>query len=227
MSTEASTPLAPKHLRALFPNLGQFHQVDYLPPLNAALREFTINTPGRMAMFLAQIGHESASLTKWIEDLRYSPERLLEVFPRAIRDLDHARDVVNGGRRAIAEAVYGRNTAVGARLGNTREGDGAKYIARGPHGLTGRDNYERHAALLELDLVEHPELLEAPKAGFRSAALFATTKQVQQLGDKDTREAFLALTQAWNGGYNGLKDRLARWAAARAVLGLPALAEVA
>jgi len=39
----------------------------YLPHLNAALAEFEINTPLRVAAFLAQIGHESGELRWWVE----------------------------------------------------------------------------------------------------------------------------------------------------------------
>lgn len=40
----------------------------YLPFLNAAMAEFEINTPQRIAAFIAQLGHESASL-RYFEEI--------------------------------------------------------------------------------------------------------------------------------------------------------------
>ena len=41
---------------------------DFLEPLNAAMREFHINTPVRQAAFLAQIAHESGEL-RYVEEI--------------------------------------------------------------------------------------------------------------------------------------------------------------
>ena len=59
-------------------------------PLNAAMKRFGINTPVRAAYFLAQLGHESLSLSRVEESLSYSRERLLEVFGRYITPAEAA-----------------------------------------------------------------------------------------------------------------------------------------
>ena len=204
-------------MRALLPALGPLALAGFLPPLNAALAEFNLATPSLQAAFLAQLGHESSGLKRWSEDLHYTPERLRAVFPRRFETLQKAADVVAGGPEVIAETLYGMRLD----LGNVEPGDGFRYRGRGPHQLTGRANYTRHGEKLEGPLAEDPDLVATPSWGFRSAALFAT--EIGLGGDLaaiETLDAFRALTARWNGGLNGLDDRLRRWREARAVFGL-------
>jgi len=56
-----------EHLRAIMPNLKKDQAAKYLPPLQTALEEAKINTPLRIAAFLAQIAHESGELRYWEE----------------------------------------------------------------------------------------------------------------------------------------------------------------
>jgi putative chitinase len=57
-----------EQLRAIMPQLAQAKAESYLPYLNKAMRERTINTPTRVAAFLAQLAHESGQL-RYMEEI--------------------------------------------------------------------------------------------------------------------------------------------------------------
>lgn len=54
-------------LQQIMPHAGERAAV-FLDSLNAAMEEFSINTPLRQAAFLAQIAHESGSL-RYVKEL--------------------------------------------------------------------------------------------------------------------------------------------------------------
>lgn len=94
-------------------------------------------------------------------------------------------------------------------LGNVHPGDGKRYKGRGPIQLTGRNNYRTYGGLLKLPLESQPHLAARPEIGFRVAALFWQRMGGNTLAD---RQEFREITRRINGGYNGLQDRLNRWA---------------
>lgn len=102
-----------------------------------------------------------------------------------------------------------------ADLGNSVVGDGFKFRGRGLIQVTGRANYANCGKALDLDLLEHPELLEIPRWACESAAWFWQSNGLNELADKDQ---FTTITRRINGGLNGLDDRLQLWARAKAVL---------
>jgi putative chitinase len=106
----------------------------WVDPLNAAMAKWRVDTPARQAMFLAQVGVESTHLTEVEENLHYSAQRLLQVFPSHFKDLPDARAVALRGPQAIANRVYAN------RLGNGDEasGDGWRYRGMGLIQLTGK-----------------------------------------------------------------------------------------
>lgn len=166
----------------------------YLDPLNAALAEFEINTPLRVAHFLGQLAHESLDLKYWTE--LWGPTK--------------------------AQLRYeGRMD-----LGNVVAGDGKRFMGRGPIQTTGRANYTRVAKALQIDCVNHPELLSTPEHGFRAAALFWQDNECNEFADKDD---FLAVSQLVNCGRkgmlkgiipNGFDDRKKKLVKAKQALGL-------
>jgi putative chitinase len=105
-----------------------------------------------------------------------------------------------------------------ADLGNTQPGDGKRFKGRGPIQITGRANYSKYAKLLNLPLVDQPELLEQPEAGFRAAAAFWKNNGLNELADQNTSAAFLKITRKINGGTNGLPERQRYWALAKRAL---------
>ena len=94
-----------------------------------------------------------------------------------------------------------------ARLGNTpqADGDGQKYKGRGYIQITGHDNYKALAKDLNIDCLNHPEMLEQPKYALLSALWFWKKNGLNKYADRD---AFTELTKRINGGTNGMADRL-------------------
>jgi putative chitinase len=90
-------------------------------------------------------------------------------------------------------------------LGNTQAGDGHRFMGRGPMQLTGRDNYTKMAARLNLDLVNKPELAAEPDVAAHIACLFWTDKGLNSWADEDNVKA---ITRRINGGFNGLASRM-------------------
>ena len=91
----------------------------FAEPLAAACDEFEINTPQRLAAFLAQIGHESGNLRFVKENLNYSAQGLRKTFPKYFPTDDVATQYQRNPE-AIANRVYAN------RMGNGPEesGDG-------------------------------------------------------------------------------------------------------
>ena len=102
------------------------------------------------------------------------------------------------------------------RLGNTRAGDGRKYMGRGLIQVTGRFNYKQMSDVLGEDFIGKPELLEQPTYAALSAGVFWDTRGCNALADAGR---FEKLTRTINGGLNGLEDRMRRWSVCREVLG--------
>lgn len=102
-------------------------------------------------------------------------------------------------------------------LGNTQQGDGARFCGRGLIQITGRANYGRASQALFGDdrLLKNPELLEQPEWAAKSAVWYWSTRNLNVLADRDR---FTDITRAINGGTNGLEDRKARYRYALAVL---------
>ena len=115
-------------------------------------------------------------------------------------DLDELDPYVVVYRR-IERYLEGR-----ADLGNTQPGDGSKYRGRGLIQITGRANYRDCGEALNLDLINHPELLEKPQHACQSAAWFWSTRGLNTLADQNK---FDTITRRINGGQNGAADRQA------------------
>lgn len=157
-----------------------------------------IDTPLRIAHFIAQVAHESAMLRRVDENMNYSAAGLLAVFPRHFD--------------AAAAQAYARNPrAIGSRAyanrlgnGNEASGDGFRYRGRGLLQLTGRANYRAFGEWLGVDVLAAPELV-SERYAVASAVYFWTTRKLNVIADRDDLKA---LTRVVNGGLNGLDDRL-------------------
>ena len=122
------------------------------------LARYQINTPLRLAHFLGQGLVETGWLKFTTESLNYSAERLPQIFSFYRQNPDLARQHARK-QELIANTVYGPQTALGQRLGNTQPGDGWKFRGRGFIQLTGRDNYTRYGNAAGLDLANDPDLI--------------------------------------------------------------------
>lgn len=165
--------------------------------------KFAVNTPLRLAHFLAQCGHESGGFRITQENLNYSAKGLQGIFkkyfPSEALALDYAKKP-----QKIANRVYG------GRMGNGNEasGDGYKFRGRGFIQLTGRDNYKAFDDAVEDAILENPDLV-ATKYPLASAAWFWNKNKLNQLADKGAAtEVVTMITKRVNGGTIGLPDRI-------------------
>lgn len=175
------------------------HVLEQLPEV---LQRFKINTPKRLAHFLAQCAHESGSFKYVEENLNYSAKRLMQVFPKYFPTLMHTKGF-HMNPEAIANKVYA------SRIGNgtQKSGDGYKYRGRGYIQLTGKANYIAFAQATGYDVVTFPDLV-ATTYPLLSAAWFWWRNGLNELADT---QGINAVTKRVNGGYNGLKDREAHY----------------
>ncbi len=120
---------------------------------------------------------------------------------------------------ASGQAYEGR-----ADLGNTQPGDGPRYKGRGLIQLTGRSNYQTYGAKLGIDLMNKPELAAEPKIALIIACQFWKQRDLNSPADKDD---IITITKRINGGLNGLEQRRAYVAKAKAALSRPSAAEMA
>lgn len=172
----------------------------YVDRLNEVLAKHGIDTPLRVAHFLAQVCHESIRMKAVEENLNYSAEGLRKIFPKYFT-AEMAREFAKKPEQIA-------NRAYGGRLGNDGPGDGWRYRGRGLIQLTGKDNYRSFARFLREagetdDIVADPDLV-ASRYAVDSAVWYWTTRGINAKADKDDVRA---VTRAINGGLNGLDDR--------------------
>jgi putative chitinase len=177
--------------------------------LNAKLPAYGINSRLRVAGFLAQAGHESAGFSRFEENLNYSADGLLKTFPKyftAAQAKAYARQPQKIAARAYAN-----------RMGNGPEasGDGWTYRGRGPFQLTGKANYQAWADALGITLPAAMEYILTLEGGIESAGWFWVTRKLNAAADKDD---ITSMTRIVNGGTNGLVERGALYAKAKAAI---------
>jgi putative chitinase len=165
------------------------------------ITRFQINTPVRLAHFLAQCGHESGGFVHVRENLNYSAQALVRVFPR------HFNTATANEYQRNSERIA--NRAYASRMGNGNEasGDGWRFRGRGYIQLTGRNNYAAFDAFVPESILTEPDLV-ATKYPLLSAAWFWHTNKLNAIADTGTLEA---VTRSVNGGTNGLEDRRQRF----------------
>lgn len=189
----------------------------WLPHLRHAAHRYHIDTtPRRLAAWLATIAHESARLTRTVENLNYSAEGLAATWPARYADITGQPNAT--ALRIARKPEQIANLTYAGRMGNGTAGSGHgwKYRGRGLIQITGLDNYAASGEALGLDLIDHPEQLEQPHYAALSAAEWWARKGCNQLADTGD---MAAITRRVNGGLNGLDDRLRLYSAALAHLG--------
>jgi putative chitinase len=182
--------------------------------LNEILPDYGIDTPQRVAAFIAQCAHESGNFRALKENLNYRPETLRKLFSKYFPTDDLARAYASmpNKQEAIANRIYA------SRMGNGDEqsGDGFRFCGRGLIQLTGRDNYTFFAGSLDIPVEEAAEYLQTFEGAVQSACWFWETNNLNQWADKDD---ILTLTKRINGGTIGLEDRKKHYEHAKHVLG--------
>jgi putative chitinase len=189
--------------------------VDYwYSALEQLLPDYDINTPERIAAFVAQCSHESGGFRVLKENLNYKAATLRKIFPKYFPTDAIAAQyaALPNKQEAIANKVYG------GRMGNGPEesGDGFRYCGRGLIQLTGKNNYEEFAMSIETPVEEIPEYLATFEGAAQSACWFWEKNNLNKWADTgDIKE----LTRRINGGYIGLEDRIKHYNHALHVLG--------
>ena len=169
----------------------------------AVVEKFQINTPLRLAHFLAQCGHESGGFRLTKENLNYSAKGLMGIFKKYFPTEAKANEYARKPEK-IANLVYGN------RMGNGAEstGDGAKFCGRGYIQLTGKDNYTAFGKSINEDMTVNPQAV-ADKYALLSAAWFFNKNGLHKLADGGATDAVVtSITKRVNGGTIGLADRI-------------------
>ena len=186
-------------LRKICPALESAEADQYAPLLMQAMLQFDISTPRRQSYFLAQIIHESQQLTRWVENLNYSAERLMAVWPKRFPSIEFARLFARQPEK-LANYVYANRNG----NGSIESGDGWKYRGRSPLQITGKANYKPCGEKLKLDLVGQPELIEQPQYGFLASAWWWWSRGLNSAADQG---AFDTVTKTINGSVATLPER--------------------
>jgi len=181
--------------------------------------EFEINTPQRVAAFLAQTSHESGGYTMLTENLNYRAATLAACWPNRFAVLGADKKPVKENGKlvptAVANAIAGKpeliaNLVYSGRMGNgpAESGDGWLFRGRGLKQLTGRDNVTRCGRDLGVDFVSNPDLLLEPLYAARSAGWFWKTNKLADYADRGDLEG---MTKRINGGLIGYAERKAKY----------------
>ena len=184
-----------------------FHALEQLLP------DYEINTPKRIAAFLAQCAHESGNFTATKENLNYRPETLVKLFSKYF-DLPTAQKycALPNKQEAIANKIYAN------RMGNGDEasGDGYRYCGRGLIQVTGKANYTDFADSLQITPQEASEYMHTFEGAAQSACWFWETRKLNDYAD---RGDIKGMTKIINGGYIGLEDRISHFEHALHIFG--------
>ena len=166
-------------------------------------QKFQINTPLRLAHFLAQCGHESGGFKATQENLNYSAKGLRGIFGRYF-PTDALAEQYQRKPEMIASRVYG------GRMGNGAEPtkEGYKFRGRGYIQLTGKDNYTAFGKAINEDVISNPDLVSS-KYALLSAAWFFSKNGLHRMADEGSSDAVVTkITRRVNGGTIGLADRI-------------------
>ena len=192
--------LTAEQFKQLFPR-AQDPQ-GWVDSMNNVFPNYELDSPKRIAAFLAQCGHESGGWTVFEENLNYSAKGLMGIFKKYFPDEAIANQYAKKPEM-IANRVYG------GRMGNGPEasGDGYKFRGRGILQLTGRANYTQCSRDLFGDdtLANDPDLVRTPEYAIITACWFWYKNQLNAICDTGD---IVLLSKRINGGTIGLEDRI-------------------
>lgn len=171
--------------------------------LTSVIDTFKIDNNLKLAHFLAQCAHESGNFKYTRENLNYSAQGLLNIFPKYFSK--DTADTVARKPELIANIVYSNRMGNGDR----QSGDGFKYRGRGYIQLTGKNNYAAFGKFISEDLINYPDLV-AVKYPLMSAAWYFEIRRLWDVINDDLENTVKILTVRINGGFNGLTDRIAK-----------------
>lgn len=188
-----------------FSNLNQVLPSKVYESLLPVVIEFKIDSINRLAHFISQCSHESNNFTRVEENLNYSEEALLKIFPKYFTPKlaeDYARKP-----KFIANKIYADRMGNGSEMSS----DGWNYRGRGYIQLTGKQNYISFDKVCTDNIVANPDLV-ATKYPLVSAAWFWKINGLNELADRGSdAETVSKITKKVNGGSIGLSDRIIKF----------------
>ena len=192
-------------IKKLQEKIGVTADGSFGPASLKAAMSFYKMTPVRAAHFFGQTSHETGHFKAFSENLNYSADGLLKVFPKYFQTLADSKNYERNPEK-IANRVYGN------RMGNGVEstGEGFKFRGRGALQLTGKSNYEAFSKYLNKpEIIINPDLV-ANEYAFESALYFFEKNGLWLICDKGVDDLTItAVTKKINGGINGLEERKA------------------
>jgi len=174
--------------------------IDSIPEVAS---KFGINTPLRVAHFLAQCGHESGGFRVTNENLNYSAKGLMGIFKKYF-PTEAIANAYQRNPQKIANKVYSN------RMGNGTEasGEGYKFRGRGYIQLTGKENYTAFGKSIGVDIPSNPDSVATTYA-LASAAWFFSKNGLHKIADEGASDMVVTkITKRVNGGTIGLEDRI-------------------
>jgi len=176
--------------------------VDAFENSDALFAAADVNTPLRLAHFMAQAGEETGGFIIDVESGNYSASRIVEVWPSRFRSVADAEPYAHN-----AEKLF--NNVYANRMGNgpPSSGDGYKYRGRGILQTTGREAYRKYGQRCGVDFENHPDLVLDPRYALMPALGEWTDARCNELADHDDIHA---ITKRVNGGLTNFAER-ARW----------------
>ncbi|CAK8711097.1 Glycoside hydrolase [Candidatus Electrothrix laxa] len=200
-------------IQEILPSAKKENIKKFTQALDTELLRFKINTPLRVAQFIAQVAVESASFNLTEEDLNYSADRLRKIFSKYFPTKTLAEQYAHKPEK-IANRVYAN------RIGNGDEksGDGWRYRGRGLIQLTGKENYIACGKAIEQPLQMKPDIVSTdPYIAVMTCCWYWNSKDLNRYADQDNVKT---ITKKINGGYHGLDQRKAFLNKAKKIFGV-------
>lgn len=194
-------------VRAVFPRAPQAVIDAFVTNQGSLAAAGILNTKTRLLYALSNVEHECGGFTipNLTENIKYTHQRMHEVWPKRFGSADAVRQKFGTGpgwQLKAFDDIYGNR--MGNRPGTS---DGSRFIGRGGPQITGRDGYAEVGKRCGLDLVNNPELASAPEHQPAILAAFWSWKNLNRFADAND---FTGCVRSWNGGTNGMADRLAQ-----------------
>lgn len=191
---------------------GNEEAEDWYDAMCEILPLWEIDTPERVAMFIAQCGHESNNFKVLTENLNYSADALNKLFPKYFKNANRDAAPYHRQPRKIANVIYANRMD----NGDTASDDGWKFRGGGILQLTGRYNYTQFGKEVDMTPDQAVEYVRTKKGSLDSACWFWDTNGLNKFSDaRDIKGA----TKRINGGFIGLEDRKKHYDHAMEVLG--------
>jgi putative chitinase len=173
------------------------------------------------AHFMSQNCHESNYLTRFVENLNYSANRLLQIFPKyfsSVTAKQYARKPVQ-----IANKVYANRM----ENGDEKSGDGWRFRGASLIQLTGRKNFRLCSTYLKIDLINNPDFAQTIECAIPICDYYWTTNNLNQIisnlpkdDDINLVNNVKEITKRINGGTNGLNERIELYKKCKSILSL-------